>query len=168
MACLPGEENSMKRKTALPVFAVLSALMIFAAAVPGCSRSSGFTGCTGGTGCSKEGKKASESIFSRSGGTLNVTVYAYCPCAKCNTKKWKGMVSTGQKMKKLLAEGKNICAADTSVIPMGSIVTYNGRDYVVADTGRVIKGNTINILLNTHREVYAFGVKRDQTISWRK
>ncbi len=99
---------------------------------------------------------------------MNVTVYAYCPCAKCNTKKWKGMVSTGQKMKRLLAEGKNICAADPGVIPMGSIVTYNGRDYVVADTGRVIKGNTINILLNTHREVYAFGVKRDQTISWRK
>lgn len=71
-------------------------------------------------------------------------------------------------MKKLLAEGKNICAADPDVIPMGSIVTYNGKNYVVADTGRRIKGNTINILLNSHREVYAFGVKENQTISYRK
>jgi len=78
------------------------------------------------------------------------------------------MVSTGQTMKKLLAEGKNICAADPDVIPMGSIVTYNGRNYVVADTGRKIKGNTINILLNSHREVYDFGVKKDQMISYRK
>jgi 3D (Asp-Asp-Asp) domain-containing protein len=54
------------------------------------------------------------------------------------------------------------------VIPMGSIVTYNGKNYVVADTGRRIKGNTINILLNSHREVYAFGVKENQTISYRK
>ncbi len=78
------------------------------------------------------------------------------------------MLSTGQKMKKLLAEGKNICAADPGVLPLGSVVTYNGKDYLVADTGRVIKGNTINILLNTHREVNAFGVKKDQMISYRK
>jgi 3D (Asp-Asp-Asp) domain-containing protein len=151
-----------KRKTTLPVCAVLSALVLFTTGISGCS---GFSGCSG---CSKEGKDAKNLIFSRSKGTLNVTVYAYCPCAKCNTKKWKGMVSTGQTMKKLLAEGKNICAADPDVIPMGSIVTYNGRNYVVADTGRKIKGNTINILLNSHREVYDFGVKKDQMISYRK
>jgi 3D (Asp-Asp-Asp) domain-containing protein len=51
---------------------------------------------------------------------------------------------------------------------MGSVVTYNGRDYVVADTGSGIKGNTINILFNSHKEVYAFGVKKDQTITYKK
>ena len=116
----------------------------------------------------KDKTLGSDTSPARSGETLNVTVYAYCPCATCNTRKWKGRVATGQTMKKLLAEGKNICAADPKVIPMGSIVTYNGRDYVVTDTGSRIKGNTINILLNSHREVYAFGVKKDQTISYRK
>jgi 3D (Asp-Asp-Asp) domain-containing protein len=151
-----------RRKTTMPVCVVLSAFFLFAAGISGCS------GCSGFPGCSKGGKDAKSSIFSRSEGTLNATVYAYCPCSKCNTKKWKGMVSSGQTMKKLLAEGKNICAADPDVIPMGSTVTYNGKKYVVADTGRRIKGNTINILLNSHREVYAFGVKENQTISYRK
>lgn len=157
----------MKRehKRALYACALLSAVMLFASGTSGCS------------GCSKDGKDAKGGILGcnakmpdlvRSGGTLDVTVYAYCPCAKCNTAKWKGRVSSGQRMKKLLAEGKNICAADPSVIPMGSIVTYNGKEYVVADTGRSIKGNMINILLGSHREVNAFGVKKDQTISYRK
>ena len=96
--------------------------------------------------------------------TMQVTVYAYCPCAICNTKKWKGMVSTGRKMKDILAEGKNIAAADPDVLPLGTTFTYEGKEYTVADTGKDIKGNTINILKNTHAEAYAFGVKRNQTI----
>jgi len=71
-------------------------------------------------------------------------------------------------MGKLLARGKGICAADPSVIPMGSIVTYNGKEYVVDDTGSGIKGNTINILLESHKDVYDFGVKKDQTITFKK
>jgi len=148
-----------ERKKHLHVFTVLFACMLVAA---------GISGCSGCSGCSKGGKDLKDRILGQSGGTLTVTVYAYCPCARCNTEKWKGRVTTGQTMKKLLAEGKNICAADPNVIPMGSIVTYNGKEYVVADTGSSIKGNTINILLNSHREVYAFGVKKDQTISYRK
>jgi 3D (Asp-Asp-Asp) domain-containing protein len=161
---LPGEECRMKRerKTALYVCTVLSAFMLFAAVISGCS---------GFSGCSKKGKDAKDGMLSSltgSKGTLRVTVYAYCPCARCNTEKWKGRVATGQTMKKLLADGKNICAADPDVIPMGSIVTYNGREYVVTDTGSRIKGNMINILLGSHREVNAFGVKKDQEISYRK
>lgn len=128
----------------------------------------GISGCSGCSGCSKDGKGIKDGFFGKSEGILTVTVYAYCPCARCNTQKWKGRVSTGQRMKKLLAEGKNICAADPTVIPMGSTVTYDGKEYVVADTGSSIKGNTINILLGSHREVYAFGVKKDQTISYKK
>lgn len=78
------------------------------------------------------------------------------------------MVSTGQRMQKLLAEGKNICAVDPKVIPMGATVTYNGKDYIAADTGGTIKGNTINILLGSHKEVYEFGKKENQTITFKK
>ncbi|MBN2160341.1 MAG: 3D domain-containing protein [Spirochaetes bacterium] len=140
---------------------VLVAVAIIAAIVYGCS---GCSGCSGPFGCSKEGSKIVAPSFS--GESLQVTVYAYCPCAKCNTEKWKGRVATGHMMKELLAEGKNICAADWSVIPLGSIVNYDGKDYVVADVGRKIKGNTINILLDTHKESEDFGIKRDQTITF--
>ncbi len=146
------------RKT-LHACAALTLLVFFAAGLSGCFL------------CSKDGNKSKEGIFSSltgSGGTLTATVYAYCPCAKCNTRQWKGRVSTGQSMKKLLAEGKNICAADPDVIPLGSTVTYDGKEYLVADTGSGIKGNTINILLPSHREVNAFGIKKDQTISYKK
>ncbi len=146
-----------QRKITLAVCAVLSVLALAAA---------GISGCSGCSGCKESKEKTS--WFGPSEGTLTVTVYAYCPCAKCNTAKWKGMLATGHKMKRLLAEGKNICAADPAVIPMGAIVTYDGRDYIVADTGSRIKGNTINILFKTHREVNRFGVKKDQQISFRK
>lgn len=160
-----------ERKRIVPVCVILSAFVLFA---------SGISGCSKGGKDAKEAKEAKDAkggilgcntkmpSLAPSSGTLTVTVYAYCPCARCNTEKWKGRVSTGQRMKKLFAEGKNICAADPTVIPMGSIVTYDGREYVVADTGRNIKGDTINILLGSHREVYAFGVKKDQTISYKK
>jgi len=148
-----------KRKISLPVFVFLAGFMLFAA---------GISGCSGCSGCSKDGKGLKDMISGKTEGTLTVTVYAYCPCSRCNTKKWKGRVSSGQTMKKLLAQGKGICAADPSVIPMGSIVTYNGKEYVVADTGSGIKGNTINILLGSHREVYDFGVKKDQVITYKK
>ncbi|HNW30673.1 MAG TPA: 3D domain-containing protein [Spirochaetota bacterium] len=148
-----------KRKISLPVFMFLAGFMLFAA---------GISGCSGCSGCSKDGKSLKDMISGKSEGTLTVTVYAYCPCARCNTKKWKGRVSSGQTMGKLLARGKGICAADPSVIPMGSIVTYNGKEYVVDDTGSGIKGNTINILLESHKDVYDFGVKKDQTITFKK
>ncbi len=75
------------------------------------------------------------------------------------------MVSTGKKMKDYISEGKNICAADPNVIPIGTSIIYNGVNYLVADTGGQIKGNTINILLKSHKEVYDFGIKRNQTIT---
>lgn len=127
----------------------------------------GFAGCSGCSGCSEKLKNVKDGALGKSEGTLEVTVYAYCPCARCNTAKWKGRVSTGQKMRTLLSQGKNICAADPKVIPMGSTVTYNGKEYVVADTGSSITGNTINILLGSHREVYDFGVKKNQTITYK-
>jgi len=96
--------------------------------------------------------------------TMEVTVTAYCPCAICNTKKWAGMVSTGRKIKDILAEGYNIAAADPAVIPLGTKIVYDGAEYLVADTGSAIKGKRINILKKTHRETRDFGVKRNQTI----
>jgi len=96
--------------------------------------------------------------------TMEVTVTAYCPCTICNTKKWAGMVSTGRKIKDILAEGYNICAADPAVIPLRTKIAYDGLEYLVADTSSAIKGKRINILKKTHSKTTDFGVKRNQTI----
>lgn len=100
--------------------------------------------------------------------TMQVTVYAYCPCEICNTEKWAGKVASGQKMQDILARGKNIAAADPAVIPMGTTIEYNGVEYVISDTGGNIKGKTINILKDNHREAYNFGVRYNQTIRIQK
>lgn len=129
------------------------------------------------SGCSKEEEKSTEQTVQQQEETveapeveteeqtMNVTVYAYCPCSICNTARWKGMVSTGKRMKAILAEGKNICAADPDIIPLGSTIEYDGVEYYVCDTGSRIKGKTINILLKNHKMVREFGVKKNQTIT---
>ncbi|MCU0821650.1 MAG: 3D domain-containing protein [Spirochaetes bacterium] len=145
-----------KRNSAV-FFAVITAFIFITAGMSGCSKDEK---------TAKDKDKPAKVSGENSGSkTLSVTVYAYCPCGICNTNKWKGRVSSGQKMKTLTADGKNICAADPDVIPMGSTIEYDGKIYVVADIGRKIKGNTINILLDNHKDVYKFGVKKDQTIT---
>lgn len=150
-----------EQKRTLIAGAAVAAVVVIAAVIYGCF---GCSGCSRPAGCSKGGSKLIGTALS--GETLQVKVYAYCPCSRCNTEKWQGMVATGRMMKELLAEGKNICAADWRVIPLGSTVTYDGKDYVVTDLGRKIKGNTINILVDTHKESDDFGIKKDQTITF--
>jgi len=94
---------------------------------------------------------------------LTVKIYAYCPCKICN-KQWAGMVSTGQTMAEVKEKGLNICAADPTVLPYGTTIRYDGKDYFVTDCGSAIKGNTIDILLEHHGDTLKFGVKENQTI----
>ena len=97
-------------------------------------------------------------------GTMTVRVLAYCPCVKCNTVKWEGMVATGHAMISFTERGVNICAADPDYIPLGVTIKYDDKEYLVIDVGKDIKGKTINILLPTHKEAQDFGVKEDQVI----
>lgn len=94
---------------------------------------------------------------------LTVKVYAYCPCTICN-EQWAGMVSTGQTMVKIKDKGLNICAADPTILPYGTIIKYDGKEYFVTDCGSAIKGNTINILMEQHKDTLIFGIKENQTI----
>jgi 3D (Asp-Asp-Asp) domain-containing protein len=99
--------------------------------------------------------------------TMKVKVVAYCPCSKCN-EKWAGLICTGKKMKELTDKNINICAVDPNVIPLGSTLIYDGKEYLATDVGGKIKGNIINILLSTHKEAADFKVKKDQIILVRK
>lgn len=157
----PAKEIIIMKKEKMMLLTVCAVLCAFALIT------AGITGCSKDKKDAKDNKGTVTQVSEDNEGqrTMDVTVYAYCPCGKCNTEKWTGMLSTGKRMKTLLSKGEHICAADPSVIPLGSTVNFKGKDYIVADTGRKIKGNTINILLENHRAVNAFGVKKDQTIT---
>ncbi len=84
---------------------------------------------------------------------------AYCSCAKC-CGKWaenRGDVVTGSIGKPLTA-GYSI-AVDPKVIPYGSIVIINGKEYEAMDCGGAIKKNRIDVYFNSHDEALEFGVQ---------
>ena len=75
----------------------------------------------------------------------------YCPCAKCNGNT-RGITASGAK----LQPGVSI-AVDKSVIPLGSTVLINGKEYKAHDTGGAIKGNRIDICVGSHAEALRLG-----------
>ena len=61
-------------------------------------------------------------------------------------------------------EGLSSVAVDPNVIPLGSKVYVEGYGYAIAsDTGGVIKGNKIDLYMNSLEECYAFG-RRSVTV----
>lgn len=56
-------------------------------------------------------------------------------------------------------QGYGIIAVDTRVIPLGTKVSINGRNYIAGDTGGAIKGNKIDVLVGSVDEALQFGRK---------
>lgn len=52
-----------------------------------------------------------------------------------------------------------VVAVDPDVIPLGSTVIIDGQEYLAADTGGAIKGNRIDIAVETHQEALELGTK---------
>ena len=82
-------------------------------------------------------------------GTFTAT--AYCPCYECS-EGWGDSTSTGAKAK----EGRTI-AVDPSVIPYGTTVVINGKEYVAEDCGGAIKGKKIDMYFDSHEETLEWG-----------
>ena len=78
-------------------------------------------------------------------------VTGYCGCEKCC-----GLKGGLTKAEKIPKAGHTI-AADPEVLPMESKVEINDIVYVVEDTGKLVKGNVIDIYFNTHEEAVRFG-----------
>ena len=76
----------------------------------------------------------------------------YCPCEEC-CGKTDGITYTGT----TATEGRTI-AVDPEVIPLGSEVTINGQTSTAEDIGGAIKGNRIDIFVNSHEEALELGV----------
>ena len=67
------------------------------------------------------------------------TCYAYCPCTYCCGKS-NGITATGT----IATAGRTI-AVDPKIIPLGSTVIINGREYIAEDTGGGIRGYKVDI-----------------------
>ncbi len=88
------------------------------------------------------------------------TAYAYCACGKCCGKWARGITASGT----TAAEGRTI-AVDPEVIPLGTHVFVDGREYIAEDTGSGIDGRTIDIFFGSHRAALQWG-KRQVTVRW--
>lgn len=91
------------------------------------------------------------------------TLTAYCSCSKC-CGKWASnrpvddsgneivIGSTGE----VLRSDYSI-AVDPDVIPYGSIVIINGKEYKAQDTGGAINGSRIDVYFSSHEDALEFG-----------
>lgn len=70
------------------------------------------------------------------------TITYYWPGEDCYGK----LTSTGA----IAKEGKTI-AVDPSIIPYGSTIKINGNEYIAEDCGGAIKGNKIDVFVETQR-----------------
>ncbi len=82
----------------------------------------------------------------------NFKITYYCGCQSCSDD-WGTMTATGVTAK----EGRTI-AVDPKVIPYGTKVMINGRQYIAEDCGGAIKGNRIDIFVNNHERARKAGV----------
>lgn len=81
---------------------------------------------------------------------LRCKITHYCACAKCCGKS-DGITASGKK-----AKINHTIAVDRSVIPFGSKVIINGKEYIAEDCG--VGGNTIDIFVSSHSEALEKGV----------
>lgn len=64
-----------------------------------------------------------------------------------------GLTATG------IPVAPGMVAVDPDVIPLGSTVIINGQEYLAADTGGAIKGNRIDIAVESHQEALQLGIR---------
>lgn len=79
------------------------------------------------------------------------TITHYCTCEKCCGKS-DGITASGN-----VATPHKTVAADTNIFPMGTVLNINGQLYTVEDRGGAIKGNRIDICVESHEEAIRLG-----------
>lgn len=88
---------------------------------------------------------------SSTGGTV-YKITAYCPCMKC-CGKTNGRTASGT----TATAGRTVAAS--SNFAFGTKLNIGGRIYTVEDRGGAIKGNKIDVFVNTHAEALQWGVR---------
>jgi 3D (Asp-Asp-Asp) domain-containing protein len=90
---------------------------------------------------------------------------AYCSCGKCcdgwadnrPVDEYGNEVVIGA-AGEVLTAGYSV-AVDPKVIPYGTVISIDGRDYKAQDCGGAIKGNEIDVYFSNHSEALEFGVQ---------
>ena len=81
------------------------------------------------------------------------TLTYYCPCTKCCGKYASGITASGT----TATAGRTIAAS--SQYAFGTKMIINGHTYTVEDRGGAIKGNKIDIYVDSHQEALKLGRK---------
>lgn len=85
-------------------------------------------------------------------GECTVTYYCCEPYAHiCGT--GTGLTATG------IPVAPGVVAVDPEVIPLGSTVIIDGQAYLAADTGEAVRGNHVDIAVDTHQEALELGTR---------
>ena len=87
---------------------------------------------------------------------MEVKITGYCNSPICiNDVRWQdGMTATGTIAR------VGVCAADWSVIPIGTIIYVEGYGFCrVEDRGGKVKGNHIDLFFNTYKEAKGWGLQ---------
>lgn len=98
---------------------------------------------------------------------INARCTAYCSCKKCCGKyaENRPLDENGNEII-LTASGERAVqgitvGVDPNVIPLGSKVVIDGKEYIAQDTGnpKVVKNNVIDVYFDNHEDACAFGVQ---------
>ena len=97
-----------------------------------------------------------EAVANSGNSSSTVKIYkvtAYCACSKCCGSHANGYTASGTKA----TAGRTIAAP--SNFAFGTKLIINGKEYVVEDRGGAIKGNRIDMYVDSHAQALAWGVK---------
>jgi len=99
--------------------------------------------------------------------TMWMTVTAYSPDAQSCGPYAQGITSS---LHSVWTNGMKLVAADSSVLPLGSIISVPGYDEArvvpVLDRGGAIKGHRLDVLYPTHERAREWGVQRLKVTVW--
>lgn len=103
----------------------------------------------------------------RPANTIIMRVTAYSPDEHSCGEWADGITASGFSV---LTNAGNLVAADTSILPLGSLVSVPGYDHnrvvPVLDRGGAIKGNRLDVLFPTHDEAMEWGVRDLEVTIW--
>lgn len=90
---------------------------------------------------------------------------AYCTCVKCCgiwSQEHPSRVGTDyvQRTKSgtIPTEGRTV-AVDPDVIPFGTVLIIDGREYIAEDSGAAVKGSVVDIYFASHEAAVNYGVQ---------
>lgn len=92
-------------------------------------------------------------------------ITAYCPCEKCcgywatvrpSDENGEPIVYTASG--KIAVQGVTV-AADTSILPFGTVLVIGEHEYTVQDRGGMVKGNHVDIYFDSHEAAKEWGTQ---------